>query len=109
QYAKDDIIIHHIKVDKGILNIGDEVEAKVDYNYRYDIMRNHSATHLLHRALKDVLGEHVNQAGSIVLPDRLRFDFTHFEAVKDEELKEIERIVNEKILEALEVKTFETS
>ncbi len=109
QYAKDDIIIHYIKVDKGVLNIGDSVEAQVDYNYRHDVMRNHSATHLLHRALKDVLGEHVNQAGSIVLPDRLRFDFTHFEAVQEEELKEIERIVNEKILEALEVKTIETS
>ena len=92
QYAKDDIIIHYIKVDKGVLNIGDSVEAQVDYNYRHDVMRNHSATHLLHRALKDVLGEHVNQAGSIVLPDRLRFDFTHFEAVQEEELKEIEKL-----------------
>lgn len=109
QYSKGDVIVHYIKVEKGTLSIDDEVEAKVDYDYRYDIMRNHSATHLLHSALREVLGEHVNQAGSIVLPDRLRFDFTHFEPVKEEEIKEIERIVNEKILAALDVRTIETS
>jgi alanyl-tRNA synthetase len=72
-------------------------------------MRNHSATHLLHQALKDTLGEHVNQAGSIVLSNRLRFDFTHFEGLTIEEMKEIELKVNQKVLEALEVKTIKTS
>jgi len=109
QYSKGDIIIHHIKALNGLLSVGDEVTAKVDVKNRTDIMRNHTATHLLHRALKDVLGEHVNQAGSLVMPDRLRFDFTHFEAVKEDELKQVEKLVNERILEALDVYTIETS
>lgn len=109
QYTKGETIVHFTKMKSGKLNVGDIVYATVNLKNRKDIMRNHSATHLLHRALRDVLGEHVNQAGSIVLPTRLRFDFTHYEAVKDEELEEIEKIVNQKILDALEIKTIETS
>lgn len=105
----NDVIIHFIKVESGKVNIEEPVDAIVDKERRENIKRNHSATHLLHRALKDVLGEHVNQAGSIVLPDRLRFDFTHYEAVREEQLKEIERIVNKKILESLEVRTINTT
>lgn len=109
QYTKDETIAHFVKIKEGSLEVGDKVIAAVDSKNRRDIMRNHSATHLLHRALKDVLGEHVNQAGSLVAADRLRFDFTHYEAVNEEQLKQIERIVNEKILEQLDVKTVETS
>ncbi len=105
----DQAIIHLIKVEKGSIKDADKVICIVDKKRRNNIKRNHSATHLLHRALKDVLGEHVNQAGSIVLPNRLRFDFTHYEAVSNEQLKEIERIVNERILDSLQVKTIETS
>jgi alanyl-tRNA synthetase len=105
----DQTIIHFIKVKKGSIKNGDKVVSIVDRKRRSDIKRNHSATHLLHRALKDVLGDHVNQAGSIVLPNRLRFDFTHYEAIRDDQLKEVERIVNERILDSLEVKTIETS
>lgn len=108
QYA-DDTIIHFIKVKEGHVNVGDKVSLAINVKRRKDIMRNHSATHLLHQALKNVLGDHVNQAGSIVLPTRLRFDFTHFEALSPEELKKVERLVNEKILENLEVTVFETS
>jgi alanyl-tRNA synthetase len=80
----------------------------VDEMLRNKIIKNHTATHLLHRALKDVLGEHANQAGSLVAPNHLRFDFTHFEAVTAEELNEMERKVNEKIWASIPVETIET-
>ena len=105
QYANGDLIVHQVRVLEGSIEVDMEVEARVDVDRRDSLRRNHSATHLLHKALKEVLGDHVNQAGSIVLPHRLRFDFTHFEAVSKEELLKIEEIVNQKILEAMEVKT----
>ncbi len=109
QYTKDETIAHFVKIELGSIHVGDEVIAKVDSKNRRDIARNHSATHLLHRALKDVLGEHVNQAGSLVAADRLRFDFTHYEALNEDQLREIERKVNEMIFEQLDVTTIETS
>ncbi|NLV76302.1 MAG: alanine--tRNA ligase [Tissierellia bacterium] len=109
KYISDKVIAHFINMEEGTASVGDEVYGVVDEKRRENIKRNHSATHLLHRALKDVLGEHVNQAGSIVLPNRLRFDFTHYEAVNKKELWEIERIVNERILESLEVQTINTT
>jgi alanyl-tRNA synthetase len=81
----------------------------VNRNARLDITKNHTATHLLHQALKDVLGTHVNQAGSLVAPDRLRFDFTHISAVTPEELERIEAIVNEKVWANLNVDIFHKS
>ena len=107
--TKDNVIFHFVKVLSGEIEDGKEVVSQVDISRRNDIARNHSATHLLHRALKDVLGDHVNQAGSIVLPNRLRFDFTHFESINQEDLAKIEQIVNEKILKQLKVSTIETT
>ncbi|HZJ99233.1 MAG TPA: alanine--tRNA ligase [Tissierellaceae bacterium] len=101
----NDSIVHHVKILEGKAKINACVSAKVDEKRRDALRRNHSATHLLHKALKEVLGDHVNQAGSIVLPNRLRFDFTHFEAPSKEDLLEIEKSVNEKVLAAMEVKT----
>lgn len=109
KHTKDGLIIHMIRVLQGNLNKNENVKAKVDKLRRDYIKRNHSATHLLHKALKEVLGEHVEQAGSIVLPNRLRFDYTHFESPTDEELKSIEEIVNKEIYNSLEVNTVETS
>lgn len=95
--------VHTILIESGTLKVGDMVEAVVDRASRADVIKNHTATHLLHQALKDVLGTHVNQAGSLVAPDRLRFDFSHFGAVTANELEEIEREVNEQVWRNIEV------
>ena len=92
------MIVHVGKVTRGTPETGDQAVAVVDAQRRQDIMRNHTATHLLHTELRRVLGEHARQAGSLVAPDRLRFDFTHPEAVKAEQLAEIEAGVNRHIL-----------
>jgi alanyl-tRNA synthetase len=87
---------------------GDRVKASVPWSVRFPTMANHTATHLLHRALRDVLGEHVKQAGSAVRPDKLRFDFTHGQPLTAEERERVERVVNEKVFENLPVRVFET-
>lgn len=109
QKTKNDLPLHKVKIIEGTAKVGEKIVATVDQARREATKRNHSVTHILHRVLKDVLGEHVDQAGSLVEPNRMRFDFTHFEAVSREELAEIERLVNEKILQALDVVTLETS
>ncbi|MTI84208.1 MAG: alanine--tRNA ligase [Firmicutes bacterium] len=101
--------VHLCSISNGTLNINDSVQVEVEANRRKNIARNHSATHLLHKALKEVLGDHANQAGSLVEPDRLRFDFTHFSALSQEEIVQIEKIVNQAIMADLPVETFETS
>lgn len=102
--------IAHIGIVKeGSISVGDEVHAKIDFDIRMATSRNHSATHLLQKALRTVLGTHVEQAGSYVSAERLRFDFTHFAALTEQELKEVENIVNQKIFESLPVTISEKS
>ena len=105
QRPAEQLIVHRGRIVEGRIAVNDAVVARVDEARRRNIMRNHTATHLLHAALRRVLGSHVRQAGSLVAPDRLRFDFTHIEALKPEELAEIQRIVNEKIRADLPVTT----
>ncbi len=99
------LVVHVGEVASGNPQVGDVATAKVDQLRRKDIMRNHTATHLLHAALHEVLGDHARQAGSLVAPDRLRFDFTHPEALTHEEIEAIERYVNERVLEDHEMHT----
>ncbi|WP_223702810.1 alanine--tRNA ligase [Sutcliffiella deserti] len=96
--------LHTIVIEQGVLKLEETVRAEVDSMSRAHIVKNHTATHLLHQALKDVLGTHVNQAGSLVTGERLRFDFSHFGQVTEEEMEKIEAIVNEKIWASLDVK-----
>ncbi|MBM4448206.1 MAG: alanine--tRNA ligase [Chloroflexi bacterium] len=98
-----DIIAHQGKVADGALAVGEEVEAEVDQARRLDIARNHTATHLLQNALRSVLGEHVQQRGSLVAPDQFRFDFSHLNAMLKEEVESVQRLVNEKIRQDLPV------
>jgi alanyl-tRNA synthetase len=104
-------ILHLGEVKKGEIwsQLNKKVIAIVDLERRKSIMRNHTATHLLHKALRETLGEHVHQSGSLVEPERFRFDFTHFKALTEDELEKIEYKVNQKIWENLEVKTFNTT
>ncbi|MCL2491162.1 MAG: alanine--tRNA ligase [Coriobacteriia bacterium] len=101
--------LHRGRVKEGSLKVGDKVSVSIDAQRRERIARNHTATHLLHTALRKVLGSHVAQAGSLVAPQRLRFDFTHFEALTDEQIDEVEHLVNRKIFENIPVRAFETS
>ena len=92
-----EVIVHFGRVASGSIALGDSVEAYVDEIRREDTARNHTATHLLHAALRQVLGPHVRQAGSLVAPDRLRFDFSHVQPVTDEEMWQVQLLVNEKL------------
>lgn len=109
QEPEDGLIIHNVHVDQSRLDDGFTVHVQVDGKRRARISRNHSATHILQWALVNTLGDHVKQAGSLVAPDRLRFDFTHFEALSAKQIRAIEDAVNEKIMEAHPVHVYETS
>ena len=98
QKIKADVFAHHGVLQSGALKVGDAVDARVDLARRQATTRNHSATHLMHKALREVLGEHVQQKGSLVDADKTRFDFTHNTAVTDDQIQEIERRVNAEIM-----------
>lgn len=100
-----DLIAHRIEVLSGKIKVKDKVEASIDIPQRQAISNNHTATHLLHASLRQILGDHVKQAGSLVSPFRLRFDFSHFSPLSPSELRQIESLVNEKIRENIQVRT----
>jgi len=109
QKLVDGIYVHYGRVKEGVIRENDLVNVHVDKTRRMETARNHSATHLLQKALKIVLGENVNQAGSLVMPERLRFDFTYPRSVSEDELSRVEKIVNEAILSGLQVEISITS
>jgi len=100
-----DIITHKVQMLSGALSVGDTLEASVDLSSRNKIRKNHTATHLLHASLRQILGDHIKQAGSLVSSQRLRFDFTHFASLSSSEIRQIENRLNEKIRENIDVDT----
>ncbi|MBS1848999.1 MAG: alanine--tRNA ligase, partial [Actinobacteria bacterium] len=100
---------HVARIVSGTLSVGDEVVAAIDVPRRDAIRRNHTATHLLHWALREVLGDHVKQQGSLVAPDRLRFDFSHFEALSDDQIRAVEDLANAEVLDNAPARHFETT
>ncbi len=101
QKTNDGKILHYVECTEGMVSVGDSVSLEVDKERRESITRNHTSTHLLNMALRNVLGSHVTQAGSLVTADRIRFDFTHFEALSQTQLEEVEQAVNEAIFAAV--------
>ena len=105
QKKAGDLFAHVVKVEQGAVKVGDPLLLVVDHARRVAIRQNHSATHLLHEALRQVLGDHVAQKGSLVAPDRLRFDFSHPKPITPEELEQVEDIANDIVLENAPVTT----
>ncbi|PNR99539.1 alanyl-tRNA synthase [Petrotoga miotherma DSM 10691] len=103
---RNEIISHLVKIKKGSIKNGEKVFLKVDEKKRKATEKNHTATHLLHSALRKVIGEHIRQAGSYVAPERLRFDFTHYEPLSQDQIKQIEYLVNEQIQKAIPVNIY---
>src|SRR6185436_17402352 len=99
QKVQAEVFGHHGKLKAGALKVGDKVEARVDVERRQRTMRNHSVTHLMHKALREVLGTHVAQKGSLVDPDKTRFDFAHDKPMSDEEIRQVELRVNNEIMQ----------
>lgn len=97
--------VHYVKINEGTIKVNEEANLKIDLIRRSNIEKNHTATHMLHEALKEIVGKHVNQAGSYVDAERLRFDFTHFTALTEEEINKLEDLVNGKIMEVFNVGT----
>jgi alanyl-tRNA synthetase len=108
-YALPGLHAHQVKVQEGTIEVGQRAVARIDGERRDAIRRNHTGTHVLHWALRQVLGSHVKQQGSLVAPDRLRFDFSHFEPVTDDQLRAIEDLANREILHNAPVRHFETT
>jgi len=109
RYALPGIHGHRGTVISGYVQTGQEVATEIDHDRRERIRKNHTGTHILHWALRDIVGEHVHQAGSLVAPDRLRFDFSHYAGLDDDALVDIEQAVNERVIENARVTTLETS
>ncbi|MBN1193140.1 MAG: alanine--tRNA ligase, partial [Coriobacteriia bacterium] len=109
RFAVPGVVAHAGRMESGAIAVGDTVRAAIDVMRRERIRRNHTATHVLHWALRVILGEHVRQSGSLVAPDRMRFDFTHFEAPTAEQLQRIEEMANHKVMENHPVRNYETS
>ena len=103
------LIVHRGVVERGDISEGDPVTAQVDINRRWDAARNHSGTHLLHASLRSVLGPHVRQAGSLVAPDRLRFDFSHVSPLSPQEVESVQSLANERVRDNLTVRSHETT